>query len=165
MPGHGHRYTSDVPFLSPAKLLVVLLVAIVVLGPDKLPKVARQVGSLWGDFRRLRQRLETDVRGNFPDLPSTDKITQAVRSPISFLDSLADTHAADNEAARPDADESPPPDPVGDGVLASGVANRPNGEVRGRRGGVDPRGVDQRPAGDRARRCVAVDPWCPTTRR
>ena len=84
--------------LSPAKLLVVLVVAIIVLGPDKLPKVARQVGSLWGDFRRLRERLETDVRGNFPDLPSTDKITQAVRSPISFLDSLADTHAADNES-------------------------------------------------------------------
>ena len=130
MTPHGHRYTSDVPFLSPAKLLVVLLVAIVVLGPDKLPKVARQVGSLWGDFRRLRQRLESDVRGNFPDLPSTDKITQAVRSPISFLDSLADTHAADNEAAGPAADESPPPDPVGDGVVASGVANRPNGVVR-----------------------------------
>ena len=72
MSGHRHRYTSHVPFLSPAKILVVLLIAIVVLGPDKLPKVARQVGSLWGDFRRLRQRLETDVRGNFPDLPSTD---------------------------------------------------------------------------------------------
>ena len=117
------------PFLSPAKLLVVLLVAIVVLGPDKLPKVARQLGSLWGDFRRLRERLETDVRGNFPDLPSTDRITQAVRSPITFLDSLADSHAADNEAARPAADESPPPEPVGDGVLASGESNRANGVV------------------------------------
>ena len=117
------------PFLSPAKLLIVVLVAIVVLGPDKLPKVARQVGSLWGDFRRLRERLESDVRGNFPDLPSTDKITQAVRSPISFLDSLADTHAADNGAARP-GDEGPPPDPVGDDVVASGGTNRPNGAVR-----------------------------------
>jgi len=71
-----------VTLLSPAKLLVVLVVAVIVLGPDKLPKVARQVGTLWGDFRRLRQRLETDVRGNFPDLPSTERITQAVRSPI-----------------------------------------------------------------------------------
>jgi sec-independent protein translocase protein TatB len=118
-----------VPFLSPAKLLVVVLVAIVVLGPEKLPKVARQVGSLWGDFRRLRQRLESDVRGNFPDLPSTDKITQAVRSPISFLDSLADTHAADNEASRAEPPEGRPPDPVGDGVLASGGTNRPAGVV------------------------------------
>ena len=118
------------PFLSPAKLLVVLLVAIVVLGPDKLPKVARQVGSLWGDFRRLRQRLETDVRGNFPDLPSTDKITQAVRSPISFLDSLADTHAADNEAARPEADRVAAAGPGG------GRASWPRGSPTDRTGTV-----------------------------
>ena len=130
--------------LSPAKLLVVLVVAVIVLGPDKLPKVARQVGSLWGDFRRLRQRLETDVRGNFPDLPSTEKITQAVRSPITFLDSLADTHAADNEAnppggVAPHAEGATDPgggeradgwsEPAGDGVVASGAANRPIGAV------------------------------------
>ena len=116
--------------LSPAKILVVLVVAIVVLGPDKLPKVARQVGSLWGDFRRLRQRLESDVRGNFPDLPSTEKITQAVRSPITFLDSLADTHAADNEATPPEPGDTRPPDPVGDEVEVSGGSNRPSGVVR-----------------------------------
>ena len=123
-------------FLSPAKILVVLVVAIVVLGPDKLPKVARQVGSLWGDFRRLRQRLESDVRGNFPDLPSTDRITQAVRSPITFLDSLADTHDGGNGANPPggpggpggDATD-PGGDAAGDGALASGGANRPVGVV------------------------------------
>ena len=119
--------------LSPAKILVVLVVAVIVLGPDKLPKVARQVGSLWGDFRRLRQRLESDVRGNFPDLPSTDKITQAVRSPISFLDSLADTHDPDNEANPPSGGGAPgggPAPPAGDGVRPSGTANRPTGSVR-----------------------------------
>jgi TatA/E family protein of Tat protein translocase len=118
-----------VPFLSPAKLLVVLLVAIIVLGPDKLPKVARQIGSLWGDFRRLRERLETDVRGNFPDLPSTEKISQAVRSPITFLDSLADTHDAGNEANRPPPPGERPSDPLGDGVQAPGAANQSNGMV------------------------------------
>lgn len=125
--------------LSPAKLLVVLVVAVIVLGPDKLPKVARQVGTLWGDFRRMRQRLETDVRGNFPDLPSTEKITQAVRSPITFLDSLADTHAADNEAnppggSGPAADGGPDPGawsgPAGDDVVPPGTTNRPSGAVR-----------------------------------
>ena len=118
--------------LSPAKLLVVLLVAVIVLGPDKLPKVARQVGSLWGDFRRMRERLEADVRGNFPDLPSTDRISQAVRSPIGFLDSLADTHGSDNEASS-SAGGGPagggPAPPAGDGVRPSGAANRPAGSV------------------------------------
>ena len=77
-------------FLSPAKLLVILVVALAVLGPDKLPTLAKQVGSLWRDFSRFRQKLEADVRGSFPDLPSTESITNAVRSPLSFLDTLAD---------------------------------------------------------------------------
>ena len=85
---------GTVPFLSPAKVLVILVVALVVLGPDKLPKVAKQIGGLWGDFRKFRERLEGEVRGTFPDLPSTDTITHAVRSPLSFLDTLADSHSA-----------------------------------------------------------------------
>ncbi|MGH9097775.1 MAG: twin-arginine translocase TatA/TatE family subunit [Acidimicrobiales bacterium] len=94
------------PFLSPAKLLIILVVALVVMGPDKLPKVAKQIGGLWGDFRRFRQRLETDVRGSFPDLPPTDKIAQAVRSPLSFLGDLADAHESENGAVSAPADGS-----------------------------------------------------------
>ena len=94
------------PFLSPAKLLVILVVALVVLGPDKLPKVAKQIGGFWGDFRRFRERLESDVRGTFPDLPSTDTIAQAVRSPLSFLDRLADSHSAEN-GRHPDGRTAP----------------------------------------------------------
>ena len=75
--------------LSPAKLLVVLVIALVVLGPDKLPKVAKQVGRLWGDFSKFRDKLESEVRSALPDLPSADAITQAVRSPLAYLDSLA----------------------------------------------------------------------------
>jgi len=119
-----------VTILDPAKLLVVLVVAVIVLGPDKLPKVARQIGALWGDFRRMRERLESEVRGNFPDLPSTDVITQAVRSPLSFLDSLADSHSPENGASPPPPGDDRPPDPTGDDVLASGGTNRPLGVVR-----------------------------------
>jgi TatA/E family protein of Tat protein translocase len=119
-----------VPFLSPAKLLVILVVALVVLGPDKLPKVAKQVGSLWGDFRKFRERLETDVRGSFPDLPSTEKITQAVRSPLTFLDTLADTHAAENEATSSGtAGGTEQPDVYGDALPPSVDTNRPLGVV------------------------------------
>jgi sec-independent protein translocase protein TatB len=116
-------------FLSPAKLLVILVVALVVLGPDKLPKMAKQIGSLWSDFRTFRQRLESDVRGNFPDLPSTEKITQAVRSPLSFLDGLADSHTASNgtNAAAETVTESV--DTETDVVPSSSESNRPVGTV------------------------------------
>lgn len=125
-------------FLSPAKILVILVVALVVLGPDKLPKVARQIGSLWGDFRKFRERLESEVRGNFPDLPSTETITQAVRSPITFLDSLADSHASDNGNAPQGGNGTVSSEAQGDGVQPSGVANRPAGIVQA---SEDPPGI------------------------
>jgi sec-independent protein translocase protein TatB len=85
--------------LSPAKLLVLLVIALIVLGPEKLPQVARQLGAAWGDFRRFRSRLETDVRGAFPDLPASHDVAQAVRSPLAFLDRLADEHEKSQTAA------------------------------------------------------------------
>ncbi len=94
--------------LSPAKLLVILVVALIVLGPDKLPGLARQAGAAWHDLRAWRSRLESEVRGVFPDLPSAQQVTQAVRSPLSFLDDLADKHAASNgDAGKAGAGSSP----------------------------------------------------------
>ncbi|MDA8267214.1 MAG: twin-arginine translocase TatA/TatE family subunit [Actinomycetota bacterium] len=91
--------------LDPAKVLVVLVVALVVLGPDKLPRAARQAGAAWNHVRHWRDRLEEEVRGAFPDLPAARTIGQAVRSPLSLLDRLADDHEhgiAAEGAARAD---------------------------------------------------------------
>lgn len=97
-------------FLDPAKLLVILIVALVVLGPDKLPTVARQMGAAWGEIRRFRERLETEVRGTFPDLPSTHQVAQAVRSPLSFLDQLADAHEREQQNATTGVEDQPADD-------------------------------------------------------
>ena len=78
--------------LSPWKILVIVVVALLVLGPEKLPTVARQVGGFWGDFRRFRARLEDEVRGVFPDLPPSHEVARAVRSPLAYLNRLADEH-------------------------------------------------------------------------
>jgi Sec-independent protein translocase protein TatA len=78
--------------LSPAKLLVIALAGLVVLGPEKLPQLARDAGSWWAELRRWRTKLESEVRSSFPELPPTHRITAAVRSPLSFLDQLADEH-------------------------------------------------------------------------
>jgi sec-independent protein translocase protein TatB len=118
-----------VPFLSPAKILVILVVALVVLGPDKLPKVAKQIGGLWGDFRKFREKLESEVRGTFPDLPSTETITHAVRSPLSFLDTLADSHTAENATTSETVNGSEPPDVHGDAVPTPAATDRPAASV------------------------------------
>jgi sec-independent protein translocase protein TatB len=95
--------------LSPEKLLVILVIALIVLGPDKLPSVARRVGALWSEFNRWRAHLETEVRGAFPDLPSTTEIARAVRSPIALLDRLADEHGATSlaESVQTPTDAAP----------------------------------------------------------
>ena len=134
MPDAGRL--GAVPLLSPAKLLVILVVALIVLGPDKLPKVAKQIGGLWGDFRKFRERLESEVRGTFPDLPSTDTIAHAVRSPLAFLDTLADAHGANSgdtdgadDGTTPGRSTAPKFRRHGDAVQPSAGPNRPAGTV------------------------------------
>jgi len=117
--------------LSPAKILVILVVALVVLGPEKLPGVARQLGALWGDLRRWRARLESEVRGVFPDLPPTHELTQAVRSPLSFLDRLADEHERG-------ADDAPPVVHSDDGTGRRGPPTTGNGSGHGGTGWLSP---------------------------
>jgi len=78
--------------LSPPKLLMILVIALIVLGPDKLPATARRAGAMWSEFKRWRAHLEGEVRASFPDLPSTTEIARAVRSPLSMLDLWADEH-------------------------------------------------------------------------
>src|ERR1700733_15093585 len=95
--------------LSPAKLLVILVIALVVLGPEKLPQVARQIGAVWHDLREWRSRIETEVRGTFPNLPPTHEVAPAVRSPLAFLDRLADDH--EKELAEQPTET--PADPAG----------------------------------------------------
>jgi sec-independent protein translocase protein TatB len=54
--------------LDPVKLLFILLAAVIVLGPERLPKAARQAGAAWRQLTQLRERLEAEVRSAIPDL-------------------------------------------------------------------------------------------------
>ncbi len=118
--------------LSPAKLLVILVIALIVLGPEKLPQVARQIGAAWHDLRQWRTRLESEVRGTFPNLPPTHEVAQAVRSPLAFLDRLADEHeraltdepgTTTDPAVDGGTDTSGPAPPVD--AAAAGAASQP----------------------------------------
>jgi sec-independent protein translocase protein TatB len=53
--------------LDPAKILVILVIALIVLGPERLPKVARQAGAAWREFLRVRQEVTDEVRSALPD--------------------------------------------------------------------------------------------------
>jgi sec-independent protein translocase protein TatB len=90
--------------LDPGKLLVIGVVAILVLGPDKLPVAARRVGATWTSFNEFRQRMESEVRQSIPDLPSTDELVRLARSPAALLSHLSETGTETVAPADAEAD-------------------------------------------------------------
>jgi sec-independent protein translocase protein TatA len=50
------------PSLGPAEILVILVVALLVFGPNKMPEIARQVGKGMREFRRVQQHLKSELR-------------------------------------------------------------------------------------------------------
>jgi sec-independent protein translocase protein TatB len=107
--------------LDPAKLLVIAVVAIILLGPDKLPQVARQVGGAWRSFNEFRHRMETEVRSSMPDLPSTTEIARLARSPSALLDHLSNM-GTDDETTEPESESDVAGDEIG---AASDQATEP----------------------------------------
>jgi sec-independent protein translocase protein TatB len=59
---------SAVGALDPVKILAVLVIALIVLGPEKLPRVARQLGAAWHELTKFRDKVEQEVREAIPDL-------------------------------------------------------------------------------------------------
>src|ERR1700733_10484949 len=86
--------------VDPSKLLIIAVVMIIVLGPERLPHFARQVGGAWRTFSEFRQRMESEVRNTLPDLPSTTELANSARSPSALLDRLSSTTPADDRAAH-----------------------------------------------------------------
>ncbi|KJF18146.1 Sec-independent protein translocase subunit TatA/TatB [Acidithrix ferrooxidans] len=67
--------------LDPTKLLIIATVALIVLGPDKLPVAMRQIGKYWNEFQKVRGRIQTEMNG------ALSTITESVGPISSFVDS------------------------------------------------------------------------------
>ncbi len=55
--------------LGPAEIMMVLLVALIVLGPSRLPEAGRQVGRALAEMRRWSTRLQDEVRSTLDAEP------------------------------------------------------------------------------------------------
>jgi Tat protein translocase TatB subunit len=85
--------------IGPLEILVILVVALVVFGPKRLPEVGRQVGSAMRELRRMqdtvRAELDTVIH---PDMTPNESVS---------------TKRAPRELEEPDHTTLPPPD-IGD---------------------------------------------------
>ncbi|PIG98950.1 twin-arginine translocase TatA/TatE family subunit [Deinococcus sp. UR1] len=57
------------PNIGPAELLVILLVALVVFGPRKLPELGKSLGAGLREFRKSTQSLKDGLDGTLNDPP------------------------------------------------------------------------------------------------
>lgn len=60
--------------LDPGKLLVIAVVALLVLGPDKLPVAARKASSLLSEFQQFRASLHGHIHQALGDHPVVNEL-------------------------------------------------------------------------------------------
>jgi TatA/E family protein of Tat protein translocase len=55
------------PQLGPLEIAVVLLIALLVFGPNRLPELAKQVGGALRELKKIQQNIRADLRDMMHD--------------------------------------------------------------------------------------------------
>ncbi len=72
----------DVSF---SELVVIALVALIVIGPERLPKVARMAGHLWGRLQRYATTVKNDISHEM-DMEEARKMQQNLQQQVAELE-------------------------------------------------------------------------------
>src|SRR3977135_3113021 len=94
------------PSLGPAEILVVLVIALLVFGPNKMPDIARQVGKGMREFKRVQQHLKSELRDVVSEFDAPSSTPTVDIDPVPMLPPKDDPIVT-------------PPDPVAPGVAGS----------------------------------------------
>jgi sec-independent protein translocase protein TatA len=98
--------------LGPAEILVILVIALLVFGPNRLPEIGRQVGRGVREFRKFQDSIKGDLGDVFSD-DATDHAEPAPTLPPRELETGTAPAAAPGETSLPAPGEasSAPPGP------------------------------------------------------
>jgi sec-independent protein translocase protein TatB len=71
--------------LTGSEIVVILLLALVILGPDKLPDAMRKAGRTWAELKKLSNGFQDEMRKGFEE-PAAEvkKTATAVKQAASF---------------------------------------------------------------------------------
>ena len=99
-----------------SELLVIGVVALIVIGPQKLPRVARTVGILMGRLQRYVSDVKADINREI-ELEELRKMRDSMQKAASEMQTSFDTtlnKTADelNKAVEGAKPETPPAEPV-----------------------------------------------------
>ena len=118
--------------LSGSEVIVILILALVILGPDKLPDAMRRAGRTWAELRKLSSGFQEEVRKGFEEptkevRKTADTVRKAAAFPSKKLrynplkdaapampegESVAEPPAESEQDLPAPADPVPEPEPV-----------------------------------------------------
>lgn len=94
--------------IGPWELAFILLVALIVVGPGKLPEVARSLGRAANEFRRVTTGVRKEFQDamRFDDVPN--KTTTTSRSTATYSTNVSDDENVNNneDVSNTDTDSS-----------------------------------------------------------
>ena len=67
------------------ELIIILLLALIVVGPERLPEIGRKLGKTLRDIRRAYDNLARDIG---PELTSLQRTTQELRESVESVRSI-----------------------------------------------------------------------------
>src|SRR6478672_4352621 len=78
------------PSLGPAEILVILVIALLVFGPNKMPEIAKQVGKGFREFRRVQQHLKSELRDVVAEFDAPSASPNVEQQSVPMLPPLDD---------------------------------------------------------------------------
>lgn len=115
------------------KLAIIGGIALIVIGPEKLPSLAKTIGTLLGRARRYVADVKDEVNRSM-DLDALKKMKDTVESAVRDVDNSIQTSAADFEKTWADATAQAGNTPVHDYSAAPPTYRHPNKKWRVKQG-------------------------------
>jgi sec-independent protein translocase protein TatB len=116
--------------VSGGEVIIILVLALVVLGPEKLPEVLRKAGKVYGDLRRMTTGFQEEFEETFKEplrefRETANQARDMVNNPLAGFkedDAIETSETSDAEALPVASGSEPPYAPV---VTADPPADEP----------------------------------------
>lgn len=111
MPAGRGAIVALLDSLTGTEVIVILIIALVVLGPDKLPGVARQAGRWFNQLRDLTSNLQNEMRDvlDDPTMQPLKELGEFAAQPRRKLAEYARQAALEDAEDQPDDPATPSP--------------------------------------------------------
>jgi sec-independent protein translocase protein TatB len=97
--------------IGPQELILILIVALIVVGPARLPELGRSIGKVLREFRKIqddvKDTIKFDLGDDEPYVPPVRRSRPAIRNGGVTRDTPAEDAADTGSGSEPDPDAEP----------------------------------------------------------